>query len=76
MLIFGLYVCASHVCLVSIKTRAIKVSVIRITDDCKLSCGYWKLNLGPVREQKILLTMEPSFQFQKFADVIGKYENR
>ena len=31
-----------------------------ITDDCEPSCGCWKLNSGPLQEQPILLTTEPS----------------
>lgn len=27
-----------------------------------LGCGYWELNLGPLQEQQMLLTVEPSFQ--------------
>ena len=34
----------------------------RVTDSCELSCGCWRLNLGPLEEQPVLLTAEPSFQ--------------
>ena len=33
-----------------------------ITDDCELPCGCWKLNSGPLEEQAMLLTTEPSLQ--------------
>ena len=33
------------------------------TDSCELPCGCWELNLGPPREQPVLLTAEPSLQF-------------
>lgn len=33
---------------------------IGITEDYKLSCGFWELNLGPLQEQTVLLTSEPS----------------
>ena len=33
-----------------------------ITDGCELTCDYWELNSGPVEEQSVLLTAEPSLQ--------------
>lgn len=33
-----------------------------VTDGFKLPCEYWELNLGPLKEQPVLLTIEPSFQ--------------
>ena len=33
-----------------------------ITDGCESRCGCWKLNLGPLEEQSVLLTSEPSLQ--------------
>jgi hypothetical protein len=33
-----------------------------VTDSCKPACGCWKLKLGPLKEQKVLLTPEPSLQ--------------
>ena len=33
-----------------------------ITDGCEPPCGWWELNLGPVEEQSVLLTTEPSLQ--------------
>lgn len=35
-----------------------------ITDSCELPCGCWESNLGPLEEQSMLLTTEPSFQLQ------------
>jgi hypothetical protein len=32
------------------------------TDGCEPPCGYWKLNSGPLEEQSVLLTAEPSLQ--------------
>ena len=34
----------------------------RVRDDCELSCGCWELNSGPLEEQPVLLTAEPSLQ--------------
>ena len=33
-----------------------------ITDGCEPPCGCWELNSGPLEEQAILLTTEPSLQ--------------
>ena len=33
-----------------------------ITDGCEPSCGCWELNSGPLEEQSVLLTTEPSLQ--------------
>ena len=33
-----------------------------ITDGCEPPCGYWELNSGPLEEQAMLLTTEPSLQ--------------
>jgi hypothetical protein len=33
-----------------------------ITDGCKLPCGCWELNSGPLEEQPVLLTAEPTLQ--------------
>ena len=35
---------------------------IPITDGCEPPCGYWELNSGPLEEQSVLLTTEPSLQ--------------
>jgi hypothetical protein len=36
-----------------------------ITDGCEPPCGCWDLNSGPLEEQSVLLTAEPSLQPQK-----------
>jgi hypothetical protein len=33
-----------------------------ITDGCEPPCGCWELNSGPLKEQSMLLTAEPSLQ--------------
>jgi hypothetical protein len=33
-----------------------------IIDGCEPPCGCWELNSGPLEEQPVLLTSEPSFQ--------------
>ena len=32
-------------------------------DSCEPPCGWWELNLGPLQEQKELLTTNPPLQF-------------
>ena len=46
-----------------------------ITDGCELPCGCWELNSGPLEEQAILLTSEPSLQplFSFFRDRVSLY---
>ena len=34
----------------------------RIIEGCKPPCGTWELNSGPLEEQSVLLTAEPSLQ--------------
>ena len=31
-----------------------------VIDSCELPCWYWELNLGPLEEQLVLSTPEPS----------------
>jgi hypothetical protein len=33
-----------------------------IIDGCEPPCGHWELNSGPLEEQTVLLTSEPSLQ--------------
>ena len=33
-----------------------------VTDSCEPPCGCWDLNSGPLEEQSVLLTTEPSLQ--------------
>jgi hypothetical protein len=47
-----------HVCL----GEGVRSPKARITDGCELLCGYWELNSGPLEEQSVLLTAEPSLQ--------------
>jgi hypothetical protein len=36
-----------------------------IADGCEPPCGCWDLNSGPLEEQSVLLTTEPSLQSHK-----------
>jgi hypothetical protein len=40
------------------------------TEDCEPPCGFWELNLGPLKEQQVPLTAEPTFQFY-LSDVLS-----
>jgi hypothetical protein len=35
-----------------------------IADSCEPPCGCWELNSGPLEEQPVLVTIEPSLQPQ------------
>jgi hypothetical protein len=35
-----------------------------VRDSCELPCGCWELNPGPLEEQSVLSTAEPSLRFQ------------
>ena len=37
-----------------------------VRDSCRLLCGCWELNPGPMEEQPVLLTTEPSLQPQLY----------
>jgi hypothetical protein len=43
----------------------------RVIDNCELPCGCWKLTLGPLEEQPVLLTIEPSVQPHKTKFLMG-----
>jgi hypothetical protein len=58
--IYLFYVCEYTVA-VSRHTRQKRAPDL-IIDGCKPPCGCWKLNLGPLEEQSVLLTTEPSLQ--------------
>lgn len=34
----------------------------RVTGSCRLPCGYWELNRGPLEEQPVLFNTEPTLQ--------------
>jgi hypothetical protein len=42
--------------------REFRSSGTGVTDGCKLPCGCWELNPGPLEEQPVLVTTEPSLQ--------------
>jgi hypothetical protein len=48
-----------------------------VTDRCELPCGCWELSPGPLEEQPVLLTTEPSLQpfitFFFFQDRVSLY---
>ena len=39
-----------------------QISAVGVTDVWELPCGCWELNPGPLKEQPVLLTAEPSLQ--------------
>ena len=42
----------------------VKCPATGVTDSCELPYGCWELNSGPLEEQPVLLTTEPSLQPQ------------
>ena len=55
-----MYMSALSVCTPACQKRARD----HIADGCGPPCGYWGLNSGPLEEQTVLLTTEPSLQPQ------------
>ena len=52
-----------HVCAVPVEARrGHQLFWTRVTDGCELPCGYGESNLGPLGDQPVLLTVEPSSQ--------------
>jgi hypothetical protein len=45
-----------------VPTEAIGSSGTGVTDSCELPCGCWDSISGPLEEQQVLLTSEPSLQ--------------
>jgi hypothetical protein len=51
---------------VSLSSDAPEKGIDTITDGGESPCGCWDLNSGPLEEQSVLLTVEPSLQCQGF----------
>lgn len=59
-----MYICAPFVCLVLKKAReAIGSFGLELQKSLELLRGYWELNQGPLEEEQVLLTSEPSLQY-------------
>ena len=41
--------------------EGVRSPIAEVTDRCGLPCGSQELNPGPLEEQSVLLTAEPSF---------------
>lgn len=46
--------------------EGVKSSGTVVIFSCELPHGYWDSNLGPLKDQKMLLNTEPSFTFLSF----------
>jgi hypothetical protein len=42
--------------------EGVRSPVTGVTDSCELPCGCWELSLGPLEDQPVPLTTEPSLQ--------------
>ena len=51
--------CALIFCLNVCLCEGIRSLGTGVTDSCELLCGCWELNLSPLEEQPVLLTVEP-----------------
>ena len=60
--LFILILCALVFCLNVQLCEGVVAAGTGVTDNCKLPCGCWELNSGPLEEQPMLLTVESSFQ--------------
>lgn len=55
-----------HVCLVFMRARRGPcVPQSEVTDGVEPLCGHWESNTGPLREQTLLLTAEPSRCYER-----------
>jgi hypothetical protein len=61
MIFLFLFLCALAVCLRACLCEGVRAFTAGVTDNYELSCGCWKLNLGPLEELLMLLTA-PSLQ--------------
>jgi hypothetical protein len=63
-----LFIYLFHVCeyTVAVFRHTRRGHWIPTTDGCEPSCGCWELNSGPLEEQSVLLTAEPSLQLYGF----------
>jgi hypothetical protein len=64
--IYLFYVCEYTIAVFRHTRRGHQIPLQRasdpFTDSCELPCGCWELNSGPLEEQSVLLTTEPSLQ--------------
>jgi hypothetical protein len=62
--------CFIYICIMFMKClqrpgEGIRPAGTVVTGNCELPFGCWELNSGPLEEQPVLLTTEPSFQPHK-----------
>jgi cbb3-type cytochrome oxidase subunit 3 len=67
ILFLKIFICLFYVCVLchSLQTHQKRASD-HIADGCAPPCGCWELNSGPLEEQPVLLTTEPSLQPNHF----------
>ena len=56
---------SAYVCVPSVPEKDIRSPETGVTESCELPCGCWESNPGPLKEQAVFLTAEPSLQSQK-----------
>ena len=65
-----LLVCVPCVCFIQRLEDVIRCPQAGLRDKCEPPCVCWELNLGPLEEQAVLLTKEPSVQAPCFLNLI------
>lgn len=56
--------CTLVLCVHAHSEEGVEFPRIGVTDGCELWCRHWELNLGPMKEQQVLLTAKPSVKTQ------------
>jgi hypothetical protein len=57
-----------YVCKYTVQTHQ-KRALDPITDGCEPPCGCWDLNSGPLEEQSVILTPEPSKSVSSYKQI-------
>jgi hypothetical protein len=53
-------VCVPYECLITMEVKRYQIPGTGVTDRRELPCECWESNLGPLQEQEVFLTTEPS----------------
>lgn len=58
---YGYFVCVC-ICVPHVRMVPVQATMVPVLDGYKPCCGCWELNLSPLKEQPVLLAVEPSTQ--------------
>lgn len=62
-----MYMCQTHAWCLWKSEEGIGSPETGVTDGWEAPCGCWEMNTGTLKEQQVLLTVEPSFQLPVWA---------